>query len=97
MRQRYIQDPITHKLVPAEEWYANQTEVNAPMVMGDLKPYQSMVTGEEIGGRRQHREHLRAHNVVEVGNSFDKATPKPVTSPGGLKEQIIRAANQHLR
>lgn len=96
-RQRYIQDPITHKLIPAEEWYANRTEPNAPMVMPDLQPYRSMVTGEEIGGRRQHREHLKAHNVVEVGNSFDKATPKPIAPPKGLKEHVIRAVHQHYR
>lgn len=97
MRRRYIQDPGTHKLIPAEEWYTQREEVNAPMVMPDIQPYRSMVTGEVIGGRRQHREHLKAHNVVEVGNSFDKATPKPAEPPKGLKEQIIRAAHQHLR
>lgn len=97
MRHRYIQDPVTFELVPAEKYHAARAEVNAPLVMPDLKPYQSMVTGEMIGGRRQHREHLRAHNVVEVGNSFDKATPKPVSSPKGLKEQLIRATHQVLR
>jgi hypothetical protein len=97
VRTRYIQDPVTYKLVPADEFYASRVEVNAPMVMPDLQPYRSMVTGEQIGGRRQHREHLKTHNVVEVGNSFDKATPKPVTPPKGLKEQLIRAAHQHLR
>lgn len=97
MKQRYIQDPDTLRLVPAEEFYSSRSEVNAPMVMPDLRPYKSMVTGEEIGGRRQHREHLKAHNVVEVGNSFDKATPKPIAPPKGLKEHVIRAANQHMR
>jgi hypothetical protein len=41
---------------------------SAPMVMGDITPYVSQVTGEVIEGRRQHREHLRAHNLTEVGN-----------------------------
>ena len=40
----------------------------APMVMGDIQPYRSMATGQEIGGRRQHREHLQRHGLVEVGN-----------------------------
>lgn len=97
MRQRYIQDPQTLELVPAEEFYSSRQEARAPMVMPDIQPYQSMVTGEMIGGRRQHREHLRAHNVVEVGNELDKATPKPWEPPKGLKEQIIRAAHHHLR
>lgn len=97
MKKRWIQDRTTGELIPAEEFYANRAEPNAPMVMPDLQPYQSMVTGEMIGGRRQHREHLKTHNVVEVGNAFDKATPKPQSLPGGLKEQVIRAAHQHLR
>jgi hypothetical protein len=96
-RRSYVQDPATGKLVPKEEWYAGRDEPNAPMVMPDLKPYQSMVTGEQIGGRRQHREHLKAHGVVEVGNSFDKATPKPITPPKGLKEHVSRAVYQHIR
>lgn len=95
MRKRYIQDPKTHELIPAEEW---ESPARAGYyVMPDIQPYQSMVTGEMVGGRRQHREHLKAHGVVEVGNSFDKATPKPYEPPKGLKEQIIRAAHQHLR
>lgn len=44
-------------------------------VMPDIQPYKSMVTGEMIGGRRQHRDHLRAHGCIEVGNEF--VTPKP--------------------
>lgn len=97
MRRRYIQDPITHRLIPAEEFYASREEPSAPMVMPDLQPYKSMVTGELIQGRRQHREHLKTHNVVEVGNSFDKATPKPASPPQGLKEQIARAVYRHIR
>lgn len=66
MRQRYIQDPVTLKLVPAEEYYG--PSVQAPMIMGDIQPYRSMATGEMIQGRRQHREHLKQHRLIEVGN-----------------------------
>lgn len=66
-RQRYIQDPKTHKLIPAEEWYSKQ-DVDAPMVMTDIKPYRSMVDGSMIESRSQHREHLRKHQLVEIGN-----------------------------
>jgi hypothetical protein len=37
-------------------------------VMGDIKPYQSMADGSIIEGRAQHREHLKRHGCVEVGN-----------------------------
>lgn len=43
------------------------------MVMRDIEPYRSMITGERIQGRRQHRDHLKAHGCIEVGNE----TPKP--------------------
>ena len=67
MRQRYIQDPITHKLIPAEEW-VDRSEPAAPMVMPDIAGYKSMVTGEWIGSRSAHREHLKEHRLVEIGN-----------------------------
>lgn len=41
---------------------------SGPFVLGDINPYQSMITGEMITGRRQHREHLKQHNCIEVGN-----------------------------
>ena len=37
-------------------------------IMGDLNPYQAMATGELIEGRRQHREYLKANQLIEVGN-----------------------------
>jgi len=95
MRTRYIQDPVTFELIPADEY--RRRDPVAPYIVGDITPYKSMVTGEMIEGRRQHREHLTRHNVIEVGNAFDKPTPKPMTSPQGLKETIARVAYDKLR
>lgn len=67
------------------------------MVTNDIQPYLSMVTGEEITSRSRHREHLRDHNCIEVGNETHHLKPKPMTSPPGLKETIIRVANEKLR
>lgn len=39
-----------------------------PEIVRDIEPYRSVVTGEIISGRRQHREHLREHGLVETGN-----------------------------
>ncbi len=50
-------------------------ESSAPTVITDIEPYQSMVTGEMIGGRRQHREHLRQHGLVEIGNETHHLKP----------------------
>lgn len=71
-RQRYIQDKKTLELIPIEEY--QRTGPSGPMVIGDIQPYRSMITGEMIHGRRQHREHLRQHGCIEVGN--EKLSPR---------------------
>lgn len=68
-------------------------EPRSPLVMGDIKPYQSVVTGEEIGGRRQHREHLKAHGLIEVGN--EKVKPSAIPDVPGRREALIEAAKKH--
>jgi hypothetical protein len=63
--------------------------------MPDIQPYKSMIDGREITSRSRHREHLRQHGCVEVGNDSSLTRPpKPIQSPPGLKEKIIRAVNQ---
>ncbi len=98
MRKTYVQDPVTYELIPKEEYHRRE-EVNAPMVMGDIQPYQSMCDGTMITSRSQHREHLRRHNVIEIGNEtktlFNQA--KRPTPPPGLKETLIRVAHEKLR
>lgn len=61
--------------------------VTAPYVVPDIQPYQSMVTGEMITSRSQHRAHLKQHNKVEVGNEKPPA-PKPIEPPGDLKKDL---------
>lgn len=70
-------------------------DVNAPMVMGDLKPYQSMVTGEIVESRSRHRQILREHRLVEVGNETHYLKSKPITPPPGLKETLIQQVRKH--
>lgn len=69
------------------------------MVMGDISPYQSMIDGSQINSRSQHRSHLRSHGCIEIGNEVKhlKAQVKPLAPPPGLKETIIRVANEKLR
>jgi len=71
-------------------------EHKTAMVMGDIQPYRSMVTGEMITSRSAHREHLKAHRLVEVGNETKHLTPKPKELPPGLKQRIIEIANSRL-
>ena len=55
------------KLVPKYKEHKNVHNV-----IGDLNPYESIITGEMIGGRRQHRDHLKDNNCIEVGNEQPK-------------------------
>ena len=76
MRKRYIQDPKTHELIPADEWYGRQ-DVSAPYVMPDIQPYKSMQTGEMITSRSHHKSHLKQHGLVEIGNEVKAAMRHP--------------------
>lgn len=37
-------------------------------VIPDIEPYRSCVTGERIRSRTHHKQHLREHGLVELGN-----------------------------
>lgn len=39
-----------------------------PAVMSDIGGYQSQVDGSWIDSRSKHRNHLKQHNMIEVGN-----------------------------
>lgn len=89
MRRRFVQ--IAGELI--EIGSREPTRV-APTVQADIKPYKSMVTGEIITSRSQHREHLRKHGLREVGNEtaalYKPHQNLPDVSPQKRKE-LIRA------
>lgn len=74
--------------IPAEEYTPEPTHY----VQGDWQPYQSMCDGSMIEGRRQHREHLKAHGVIEIGNEVVK--PRADLRNTGAKEAVIRAVQR---
>ncbi len=49
-----------------------------PYILSDIREYPSMVTGEIISSRSQHRDHLRAHGCIEVGNEMPRVSPEPL-------------------
>lgn len=72
--------------------------VTAPYVAADMTPYQSMITGEMITSRSQHRTHLRDHNCIEIGNEMHhlKAKEKIDLAPeskAARKQKIIEQVN----
>ena len=73
---RYVYDRARQKVVEASEYYRDRPRPGVHLIK-DLQPYKSMVTGETIDGRRAHRDHLRRHDVVEIGNEKNYAGKKP--------------------
>ena len=63
-------------------------ETNAPMIMGDIAPYQSMIDGSMIQSRSRHREHLKANGCIEVGN---ESMETKLTAPSGEKRREVLA------
>lgn len=87
MRRRYVQ--LDGELVEVGADFRPEPRPGM-LIIGDIQPYRSMVDGRIIEGRRQHREHLKAHQLIEVGNETKYLqTPKYRPAPG-LKETIIR-------
>lgn len=95
-RKRWIWDAKLKELVPFEDF---QREPTSAYVRGDYEAYKSMKTGEMVDGRAAHREHLKRHSLVEIGDSYDKGLPppKPIQSPPGLKRAIAEVVYQKLR
>jgi len=65
MRNRWVY--VKGEAILADEYVP--TLPDAPMVMGDIAPYTSMVDGRLITSRSKHREHLREHGMREVDPS----------------------------
>ena len=83
MRKRWI-----YKDVEAFEVGEYQAEPQH-YILPDIQPYQSMADGSMITGRRQHREHLREHNCIEIGNeSMENKAPAPVKD---TRKEVLRA------
>ena len=69
MRHRYIWDESRGEVVSVGEFYAKSTvDHRGITVIPDIQPYISVIDRKPIQGRRQHRDHLKAHGCVEVGN-----------------------------
>lgn len=84
---RYVQDPVTLELIPKGDF---DYQPKANYVMPDIKGYKSMQTGEWIGGRRQHREHLKQHRLIEIGNEPIRERKPPAYNSDEVKRELAR-------
>jgi hypothetical protein len=91
--------------IAGEKWYnfggswspLGQVREGGPYIQPDIKPYQSMITGELITSRSHHREHLRSHGCVEVGNEKLPAPKKDFTATQGLRQELIARYDQERK
>ena len=99
---REVYDRETRTFVPAEEYYARvaatvtRSDLAAPHVIRDIEPYRSVVNGQWVTSRRQHRDIAKAHGLIEVGNDpaiLRKNKPKPLPSA----KQAVKDAIEQLR
>jgi hypothetical protein len=63
-------------------------------IMPDIGEYTSVVDGTRISSRSHHREHIRRHELIEVGNERVRSTAGAQMSRSG---QDIKQAIQQLR
>ena len=97
MRHRWVY--INGEAIKVTEDYKPEPRKTDWRVMPDIQPYKSMIDGREITSRSRHREHLRAHGCIEIGNEtkYINKEKGPMQSPEGLKRQIAEIANEKLR
>lgn len=81
-RKSWVQ--VNGELVPKEDYVVPSRLIIIP----DIQPYKSMVTGETIHSRARHKAHLKQHGMVEIGN--EKVKPKPIPDVPGLREDLAR-------
>ena len=65
----------------------NKSSQYGVYVRDDIKPYQSMIDGRMIEGRKAHREHLKRNNCVEAADMPTKNPERP--KDNSLKERLI--------
>ena len=76
MRRSWIQDPVTGKLIPKDEYYGDNRTAHS--VHGDIEPFVSTVDGTVIRSRKDLREHNARNGVVTA--EFDSAAIKKRTA-----------------
>ena len=67
---RWVQHPVTHKLVPYDEVDWRHDGTPSTMVIGDIEEFKSPVDGSIIVGRGSLREHNRRNGVENI-REFD--------------------------
>lgn len=90
---RFIQHPITHELVPAEEY--ERPNERHHLVQSDIEPFISPIDKTIISSRAHLREHNRKHNVTNAADysteyiEKKKAERRSVFNSNKERKQVI--------
>lgn len=57
-------------------------------IISDIQPYKSMIDGHMVTSRSEHRNHLRDHGCIEVGN--EKMESKPIQPIRDTRRNVLR-------
>ena len=66
MTKSWIQ--VNGKLIPREEYLGDNNRNQAPMVMPDIEPFVSPITGDVITTRPMLKRHMKAHGVTNYAD-----------------------------
>lgn len=85
-----------HAIINGENWYciggvweaASAPSTHSAYIMPDIQPYKSTIDGSLITSRSHHREHLREHGCIEVGNERLSPPKREITALRGLREEL---------
>ncbi len=88
---RSFWDKKKRKWVSEEEYRASRSGPAGVQILEDIKPFVSPIDGSVIGGRRQKRDHMRAHGVVE---HEDVGRPQERVSSNDVAQDVKRAFSE---
>lgn len=78
--------------------HPKRSALPCPMIISDKVEYRSMMTGEMITSRSQHRDHLKRHGVIEVGEERPKIADKDALKKRRkkeIKETLVERMQMH--
>ena len=73
--------------------------LSAPDVIADNTCYKSMKTGQMITSRTQHKNHLKEHGLIEVGNEKmpEKKVERSTKEKQALRQEIAARLDSQPR
>jgi hypothetical protein len=98
MRRKFVYDPETKDLV--EVTAGRPSQVDAPAVWGDIKPFVSPATGEYISDRGQLRRHMKANGIAfadEMKGTAERVRAEKARREAAERKRALIDAYEHTR